>query len=65
MNTKLIASFILLLFFSVSGFTQSNFVPTNEIVRKAQETSLYTKNVDWKKVDTKFINISNFFKGPK
>ena len=65
MTSKSISLIIQFLLFSIYGIAQSTFVSTHEIVRKAQETSLYTKNVDWKKVDARFIEISKGRKDTK
>ena len=65
MTFKSIIIIIQFLLLSVYGIAQSTFIPTNEIVRKAQETSLYAKNVDWKKVDARFIEISKGRKDTK
>ncbi|MFD0796878.1 S41 family peptidase [Maribacter chungangensis] len=55
---KILIKFIVLLLISSCANSQKKEIEWHPIVQKAKETSLYTKQVEWKKVNQEFIALT-------
>ncbi len=58
MRAKSITTLFLLLVSSIYATAQSSYIASNKIVSAAQETSLYSDDVDWEILEEKFLEIS-------